>query len=419
MTTLTVPEAAQPSQMPAFAEFVSLIALMMAVSAFSIDNLLPAFDAIRAQYRVGNANDLQLLVYGFMLAFASVQFVYGPVSDVVGRRPVLLFGLAIYGLGSLLALVAPDFPTLLAARVIQGLGAASPRVLAVTIVRDRYAGREMARVMSLTMLVFLIVPVFAPAIGSLLMLLGSWRWIFLSTLALAVGLAAWFGLRMPETLHPEYRLSFSPSRIAGAIKLTVTTRVALGYSTAVGLMMGCLMAYIGSSQQILGSEVYRLGAAFPLFFAMVAATMGIGSLANSRLIRRVGMHRMSHTGILGFVLVAAAQLTAALFFQGAPPLWLFLALLALNMLLFNLTVPNFNALAMEPLGAVAGTAASLIGSYTTMTGAFCGFVIGRAFNGTVIPLAAGFFALGLLCLLVVLWTERGRLFDASVSLGAR
>lgn len=413
MTTLALPEAARRSPMPAFGEFVGLIALMMAVSAFSIDNLLPAFDVVQAEYRVSNPNDLQLLVFGFMLSFASVQVIYGPVSDVVGRRPILLTGLAIYAAGSVLALVAQSFSVLLAARVIQGVGAASTRVLAVTIVRDCYSGREMARVMSLTMMVFLMVPVFAPAVGSLLMLLGTWRWIFGSMLVLAAVLATWFGLRMPETLRPEYRMPLSASRIFGAVKLTVTTRASLGYATGVGLMMGCLMAYIGTSQQILEGPVYRLGPAFPLYFALVAGTMGIGSFTNSRLVRRVGSRRMSHFGLCGFTLVAAVQLLAALLYRGEPPLGLFLALLCFHMALFSLTVPNFNAVAMAPLGAVAGTAASLIGSYTTMLGALCGLVIGQAFNETVIPLATGFFVLSAVCLLVVLWTEGGQLFPRS------
>ena len=410
MTTVALPETAQRSQMPAFAEFVGLIALMMAVSAFSIDNLLPAFDAVRAEYRVADPNDLQLLVYGFMLAFGSVQFIYGPISDVVGRRPVLLTGLAIYAAGSVLALVAPSFSLLLAARVIQGIGAASTRVLAVTIVRDRYSGREMARVMSITMMVFLMVPIFAPAIGSLLMLLGSWHWIFGSMLVLAVVLGTWFGLRMPETLDPDHRLPLSASRILEAFKLTVTTRVSFGYATGIGLMMGCLMAYIGSSQQILEGPVYRLGPAFPLYFALVAGTMGIGSFTNSRLVRRLGARRMSHFGVCGFTLVAAVQLAVSLLYDGEPPLGLFLFLLCCHMALFSLTVPNFNAIAMGPLGAIAGTAASLIGSYTTLVGALCGVAIGRAFNETVIPLGTGFFVLSAVCLFVVLWTERGRLF---------
>lgn len=404
---------------PRFGEFVALIALMMGVTAYSIDNLLPAFDVIRADFQIRDPNDLQLLIYGYMIAFALAQLAYGPLADMFGRRPVLLAGLLIFALGSALALVAPSFGVLMVARVVQGIGTAAARVLAVTIVRDRFAGREMARVMSLTMMVFLIVPIVAPAIGAVLVAFGNWHLVFWSMLALAIVLAIWFALRMPETLHPEFRLPFSSARIAAAARLTVTTRVTLGYSTGVGLMMGCMLAYVGSSQQILETTVYNLGPAFSFYFALVAVVMAVASFANSMLVRRLGMRRLSHTGVCGFVVTAALQLAAALFYGGAPPLGLFIALVGSNLFLFALTVPNFNAMAMEPLGSVAGTASSLIGAFTTLIGALCGLAVGQSFNGTVVPLAAGFLILGGLTFLIVLWTERGRLFRPATPPSAR
>lgn len=404
-----VPDGTQP-KFPRFGEFVALIALMMGVTAYSIDNLLPAFDVIRADFAIEDANDLQLLVYGYMIAFAVAQLAYGPLADMFGRRPVLLAGLLIFALGSALALVAPSFSVLMAARIVQGVGSAAARVLAVTIVRDRFAGREMARVMSLTMMVFLIVPIVAPAIGAVLVTFGSWRLVFWSMLGLAIVLAVWFALRMPETLHPEFRLPFSAARIAAATRLTVTTRVTLGYSMGVGLMTGCVLAYVGSAQQILETTVYHLGPAFSFYFALVAVLMAIASFTNSMLVRRFGMRRLSHTGVCGFVAAAAFQLAAAMFFGGAPPLGLFIALVGASLFLFALIVPNFNAMAMEPLGSVAGTASSLIGAFTTLVGALCGLAVGQSFDGTVIPLAVGFLILGGLTFLVVLWTERGKLF---------
>ncbi|MBN8921121.1 MAG: MFS transporter, partial [Rhizobiales bacterium] len=194
---------------PRFGEFVAIIALMMGLTSFAIDNLLPAFDALRAEFSIADPNRAQLAIYVYMIAFAVAQLVYGPVSDMMGRRPTVLFGVVIFVLGSLLALVARSFEVLLIARAIQGVGSAAARVLAVTIVRDRFAGREMARVMSLTMMVFLIVPIFAPTLGSALLALGNWHMIFGATAALGLLLAVWFGLRMPETLHPEYRFPFS------------------------------------------------------------------------------------------------------------------------------------------------------------------------------------------------------------------
>jgi len=399
--------APRPWSGPGFAEFVAIIALMMAVTAISIDNLLPAFPAIEARFAVPDPNRLQLLVYVYMIGFGFAQIVYGPVSDALGRRPVLLASLAIY-------VVAPSFGWLLAARIIQGIGAAGGRVLSVAIVRDRFAGREMASVMSLTMMVFLIVPMIAPAIGGMMLALGSWVYVFVSMLVLAFWLTLWFSLRMPETLHPEYRRPLSPAATWEAIRLTLKTRVAVGYATALGLMTGCIMGYVGSAQQVFDTGLYHLGPLFPLAFGLVAGAMGAATLINARVVRRLGMRAMSHSGVIAFTLVGLVQVGVGLAYRGHPPLALFLSILAVNQFLISFAMPNFNALALEPLGAIAGTASSFLGFYTTILGALCGFLIGQSFDGTVLPVAIGYASLGALALLVVAWTERGRLFRGGV-----
>lgn len=395
---------------PGFAEFVGLIAFMMALISLSIDNLLPAFGPIQADFGIADHNALQYILTAYMAGFGLMQLIYGPVSDIIGRRPTLMIGLVIYCIGSVVAIAADSFGMLLAGRIIQGMGAASARVLTVTIVRDRFSGREMARVMSLTMMVFIIVPVLAPAIGQAVLVLGTWHTIFVSMLVMAIMLMVWFHLRMPETLHPEYRLPFSLRRIGDGMARCVTTRVSFGYATAAGLLVGALMGYLGSSQAIFETEVYGLGPWFPLAFGLIAAVMGLASFLNSRLVRRLGMRRISHAGILGFVVVGALQVVLAFIFDGRPPLLLFGVVLAANMFLFSLSVSNFNAMAMEPLGSIAGTASSVIGSYTTIASAALGALIGQAFDGTVTPLGLGYFGLGFAALLVVLWAERGRLF---------
>ncbi|BCP54417.1 Bcr/CflA family drug resistance efflux transporter [Kaistia sp. 32K] len=376
----------------------------------SIDNLLPAFGHIQHDFGLASANEVQLILTVYMAGFAIMQLFYGPVSDIVGRKPTLMIGLVIFTIGSLIALFAPNFEMLLVARLVQGMGAAATRILSVAIVRDRYEGREMARVMSFTMMIFIIVPVFAPAIGSLFLLFGTWHAIFVSMLVMAVGIALWFGRRMPETLHPEYRMPFSVSRIAGGAKRCLQQRATVGYSTAIGLMFGGLMAYLGSSQQIFETEVYGLGKFFPLVFGMIAAVMGVASFVNVRIVRRLGMRRISHAGVCGHVLMSVLMVLSALWFDGKPPLLLFAANLAVCQFLFSLTMPNFNTMAMEPLGDIAGTASSMIGFYTTILGTIIGMGIGQAFNGTVLPLSLGFLATGVLSLVVVIWTERGRLF---------
>jgi DHA1 family bicyclomycin/chloramphenicol resistance-like MFS transporter len=395
---------------PGFAEFVTIVALMMAVTAISIDNLLPAFPAIETRFAVSDPNQLQLLVYVYMLGFGPAQILYGPLSDALGRRPVLLASLAVYVLGCVLAMLAPSFGWLLAARVIQGIGAAAGRVLSTAIVRDRFVGREMASVMSLIMMVFLIVPMIAPAIGGGMLLLGSWVYVFVSMLILAFILTAWFGWRMPETLHPEYRRPLSLKATAAAVRLTLGNRVAVGYATGLGLLTGCIMGYVGSAQQVFDTGLYHLGSLFPIAFGLVAGAMGAATLINSRVVRRLGMRRMSHAGIVAFTAVGLVQVAIGLAYGGHPPLVLFLGVLAVNQFLISFAMPNFNALALEPLGAVAGTASSFLGFYTTILGAACGYAIGQSFDGTVLPIGIGYATLGGLTIAVVAWTERGRLF---------
>jgi DHA1 family bicyclomycin/chloramphenicol resistance-like MFS transporter len=388
---------------------------MMAVTAMSIDNLLPAFPVLQAHFGIADPNRLQLLVYVYMIGFGVAQIGYGPLSDTYGRRRVLLAGLAIYAVGCALAMIAPSFEWLVIARIVQGVGAAAGRVLATAIVRDRFSGREMASVMSLVMMVFLIVPMVAPTIGGVVLLFGSWHYVFLSMLGLAGILALWFGVRMPETLHPEYRRPLSISTITGAIRTTLRNRVAVGYATALGLLTGCIMGYVGSAQQVFDTGLYHLGAWFPLAFGLVAGAMGAATLVNARIVGRLGMRPVSHVGLCFFVGVAIVQVGIGLAYRGHPPLGLFLAVLALNQFMISFAMPNFNALALQPLGAIAGTASSFLGFYTTILGAFCGFLVGHAFDGSVVPIGLGYAGLGGLALVVVAWTERGRLFRGGVA----
>jgi len=395
---------------PSFIEFVGLIACLMAISSLSIDNLLPAFGPITQSFHITPENRVQLVLYTYMVAMAGMMIVYGPIADHIGRRRAVLGGLAIYFAGSLLATSAPSFEVLLIARAIQGIGAASTRVLTLAIVRDRYSGREMARVMSFAMMIFIMVPMIAPAIGSAFLHLGSWHTIFASMLGSALIAIVWFALRMPETLHAQFRRPMSLATSYQGFKQTVTTRVSIGYATAQGLMFACVMGYVGSADQIFESDVYGLGRKFPMVFAGIAIGQGFAAFINSRLVRRLGTRRISHSAICVFIALAALQLVIALVDHGHPPLLVFAPLLTLGFLSFGLVVPNFNAMAMEPLGAIAGTASSFMGFYMTLIGAGVGFLIGQSFNGTVIPLLIGFLSVSVLSLLIVLWTERGQLF---------
>lgn len=405
--TSTAPASERAVRYPPFGEFIALIALMMSIIALSIDNLLPAFVPIQHEFGLSHASEVQFIISSYMIGFAVSQLFYGPLSDAIGRRPSMLIGLAIYLAGTALAIVATSFETLLAARVVQGVGAAASRVLVMTIVRDRYHGQEMARVMSFVMMVFIIGPVIAPGSGALILLFGSWRLIFVSMLGLGLALLLWFLLRMPETLAPGNRMKPSAGAVLEGFRQCVTNRVTFGYTLAISLMLGTLMGYINSAQQILETDVYALGAWFPLVFGLIAAAMGIASFANAHLVRRMGPRRLSHICAVAFVLTALVLVLVSLFYGGHPPLVPFAILLASLNFLFSLSVPNFNALAMEPMGRIAGTASSIIGATTTALSAIFGLAVGQAFDGTVLPLAFGYLSFSLIGLAVIWWTERG------------
>ncbi len=389
-----------------FPEFVALMALLMALTALSIDIMLVALPDIVNAYAVTGANDRQLVVTAYMLGFAIGQPFHGPLSDRFGRKPVLAAGLVIFAIGSLGAALAPSFTALLAARALQGFGAAAPRVVAIAIVRDRFVGRDMARVMSFVMMVFIIVPVIAPALGEGILRLGSWPWIFGALFLTAVAAFVWSLLRLAETRPAADRMPLSTAALSHAFGKVVKTRATLGYTVAMGFLFGGLLSYVGSAQQIF-VDVYGLGDLFPLAFGAIAMVMALASLTNARLVGRLGMHRVSHTALLAYVAAGAAMALAG--FPEHPPLAVLMAFMAVQFYCFGLIAPNFNAIAMEPLGRVAGMGSSFVGFYTTAAGAIVGWAIGQAFDGTVRPLLAGFAALGLLALASVLVTERGAL----------
>lgn len=396
---------------PGFAEFVALVAAMMALTALSIDIMLVALPGIAESFALPDANERQLVITAYMLGFAAGQPFAGPLSDRFGRKAVLAGGLAIFAVGSALSFLAPSFGTLLAARALMGLGAAGPRIMAISIVRDRHVGRGMARVMSFVMMTFIIVPVIAPSLGALVLLVGSWHTIFAALLAVSVALALWSGLRLPETLAHEHRRPLSPMALWGAARTVVTTRVTVGYTLALGFLFGSLLTYVGSAQQVF-MEVYGLSLeTFPLVFGLVASAMAVAALANAHLVERLGMRLVSHAALLAYVL--AGGVLAVQGFPAEPPLALLIGLLMTWFFCFGLMAPNFNALAMEPLGRVAGMGSSLTGFYGTAAGAIFGWFAGQAFDQTVRPMTIAFTVLGVAALVCVLVTERGRLLRPS------
>ena len=394
---------------PGFPEFVALIAMMMALNALAIDSMLPALPAIGDALGVVEENARQWVITAYLLGFGVAQIVYGPLADRYGRKPVLMVGLSLYVLFSILAAFAPTFDLLIAARVGTGLGAAALRVLAVSIVRDRYSGRTMARVMSLSFLVFLGVPILAPTLGQLVLTVAPWPWVF-GVLALAGGaFMIWAAIRLPETLHPEDRMPIQVARITAAFREAVTNRQSIGYTLAMTAITGALFGFINSSQQIF-FDVFEAPGLFTTVFALVAGGIAVASLLNARLVEKLGSRLISHSALLGFIAMAAIHSAVAL--SGHETIWSFAVLQGLTMFCFGLIAGNFGSMAMEPMGHIAGTASSAQGFISTTVGSTLGFLIGQQFDGSVAPMALGMTTMGLAALIFVLIAERGRLFKA-------
>jgi DHA1 family bicyclomycin/chloramphenicol resistance-like MFS transporter len=381
-------------------EFVALMALSMSLVALSIDVMLPAFPEMARDLGVGGENDIQLVVSMLFTGLAVGQLFYGPLSDSIGRKPAIYLGFALFVLGSLLSMVASDFTTILAGRFLQGIGAAGPRTVSVALIRDRFAGDEMARVMSFIMTIFILVPIFAPALGQAIVWLANWRVIFGVLVVLAMLTVLWLGLRQAETLPRDQRQAFTLQNIVVAFRAVLSTPVTVVYTLVAGCVSGAFLGYLNSSQQIF-QALYGLGFRFPLYFAILALAVGSASLLNGRLVMRFGMHRLANRALLLMALLSWLFLLVVWFFDGTPPLWLFMSAGFVLFFCIGVLFGNLNAIAMEPLGHVAGMAASVIGSTTTLVAVLLGFLIGRAYDGTLMPLAAGFVTLSTLAMLLV------------------
>ena len=389
------------------AAFVALMALLMSLQALAIDAMLPALGQIATDLKTSDPNDRQLVVGIFLMAAGAFSLIPGALADRFGRRPVLFAGLIVYCLMSLLCALAESFPALIGARILQALGSAGLAVLPAAIVRDRFGGDRMARMLSTISVVFMLVPILAPSLGQLILLTASWRWIFvaMAVLAVAVGIWAWFSL--PETLNPEFRQPIRPLAILRNMAAALRVRASFGYVLGSALVFGAMFGFINSAQQLVG-EHFGMGESFPLVFAACAGCMAIASFTNSRIVERFGARRVSHTALLVFIAVSAAQVWFA--FQPDETVWQFVPLMAANMALLGFVGANFGSIAMQPFAEIAGAASSVQAFLRMLLGALLGAAIGRAYDGTSRALALALLTSGIVALGLVLFSERGRLF---------
>ena len=386
-------------------DYVILVALTISTVALSTDVMLPALGMVGGAFALSNINDTQYVVSIFFVGFALGQLVVGPLSDSLGRRPLVLWGYGLFLVGCALSIFASTWSVMLIGRFLQGLGAAAPRIVTVAMVRDDYKGRMMAKIMSVVMAVFIIVPALAPALGQGLIYFGGWRMAFVGLVLVALPTAIWFMLRMPETLPQDRRLPFSISTIAHGLGVIFRTRVTMGYTIAGGLLFGLFLGYLSTAQQIFQTS-FNKGDWFALYFGMAALSIGSASFLNSRMVMMLGMRRLSHGAVTLFTITATSFLALMWFgLGGVPPFWAFMIWLLVSFFFIGIMFGNVMALAMEPLGKFAGLGSAFIGAASTTISLPFGWVISDRYDGTVYPLVTGFALLGAASLVVMLWTD--------------
>ncbi len=390
-------------------ELVIMVAALMSLNALAIDIMLPALSNISDHYSLARDNDQQLVIFAYIAGFGAPQLVFGPISDRYGRKGLLRICLIGYAIAGIACIMTTSFVTLLIMRFVQGIFASGVRVIAVSIVRDLLAGRAMARIMSLVMTVFMVVPILAPTIGAGVMLVAPWEWTFALLSIAAMVILLWIQTRLPETLPKEDRQPLNPQQTGRAYWQVLTTRITCGYMCASGVIFGALFAFVAASEQIF-TDVFEQHDTFALWFAGVAAALAAANFANSRIVERFGMRRISHSVLILFILLSLTNVVTL--YTVGEKLWLFYPLFCLTFGCFGMLGANFTALAMEPQGKIAGTASAAYGFASTTFASLIGYLVAGQFNGTIAPFMWGFVALGVSSLTIIFITERFKLFQS-------
>ena len=385
-------------------EFVPLVALLMGLTALSTDAMLPALPDIGSELGVAARNDVQYIVTAFFLGMGIGPLLFGPLSDCIGRKASILSGLALFMIGCVISVAAVEFWVMIAGRVLQGVGAAAPRVVSMALVRDQYEGRLMARILSFVMAVFITVPMVAPALGQGLLLVADWRAIFVALFIVAGGAGLWLMLRQPETLLRQHRLAFSVTAVMKSAVIVLGTRQTLAYTLALGFVFAPFVAYLSTAQQIF-QVTYGVGLLFPLYFAGLALSFGVTVLINGYLVMRYGMRRLCIIAAVVVKLVAATMWVLLFTLEGVPPLWLFLASLLAVFAGVALLFGNLNALAMQPLGSIAGVGAAIVTLISTVVSVPLGGLIGYLYDGTLFTLMGSFALSGAAALAAIFWAS--------------
>ena len=374
-------------------EFVALLALMTSLVALSIDAVLPALTQIGADLNITDPRQNHLIVSLFFVGMAFGQLYYGPLSDDKGRRYAILSGLIVFAIGSLVCMFAESLQVMLIGRVIQAFGVSGPRIAALAVIRDKYEGEAMARVMSFIMMVFILVPMLAPILGQTILFWFSWQHIFTSFLIFGLVIGLWFFIRQPETLPKEKRLPFSWSQLWNSSKFILTHKLVMFYTLAAGTIFGAFLAYISSSQTLF-QHIYDTGELFPMYFALLAFSIGLASFINGNLVMRLGMRKLCTWAMSGWLVFSAVLTVLCLLSDGVPPFWQFVSTLFCAFFCIGILFGNINAMAMQPLGDVAGLGAAIIGSLSSIVSVPTAVFVGSFIDSSITPVALGFLGFG-------------------------
>ena len=387
-----------------FKEFVALMAMMIALTALSIDAMLPALTNIGNDLGVTEPNDNQLIISILFLGLAIGQLFYGPLSDNIGRKPAVYFGLFIFGIGCIISMFSKDLTIMLVGRCLQGIGLSGPRVVTIAIIRDLYKGERMAQVMSFVLAVFIAVPAIAPAVGQGVLFIADWRMIFVVLLSLGTTAFIWFYLRQEETLTKENRMKFSFTNLGKKLKDIITIRSTIAYTLAAGFISSAFVGFLNSSQQVFQIQ-FGLGDRFPIYFAAIALSVGLASFVNGKLVMRYGMQKMVRSAALSIVVISIIFYGLINTLIVNPSLMFFMIYLLSTVFFVGILFGNLNSMAMEPLGHMAGIGAAIVGSVSTFISVPFGTYIGMQYNGTVEPMVMGFLIFGGLTALAIFFAK--------------
>ncbi len=384
-------------------EFIVMMAILMSVVAISIDAMLPALGVIGEALKTTHPNQAQYIISSIFIGMAIGQLICGPLSDALGRKKILYGGLSIYLVGSVICLVADNIEIMLTGRFIQGLGVAGPYISCMSIIRDKFSGRPMAKVMSLVMMIFIMVPVIAPALGQTIVMLSSWQYIFVLYIVYAIGIMAWITFRLEETLPQQQRIQFRLYNIIAATKTVLTNKQTVAYTACMGCMFGALIGDLNSARQIFQIQ-FGVGEMFVVYFGLQALAFGVSSLMNSRWVERLGMRYICLRALI--IMSVSSVVFLAIHFIMPIQFWMFFVYGVILLFCVGLLFGNLNALALEPMGHIAGIASAIIGALSNAIAIPLGTIIGQLYDGTLIPMVTGFSILGITALFIMVLGDK-------------